>query len=393
MHPDPALLQDPPIRRAVRYAEETDERTVADQAHLTSVPAPPFHEAERGRLMARLMAEAGLKEVKTDEVGNVMALRPGVSDLPPVVISAHLDTVFPPDTDVQVRRTGDLLEAPGISDNGRGLAVLLATARALTAAGVVTARPILFAATVGEEGLGDLRGARHLLGPSGAGRGAAAFISVDGGGLEQVVNQGLGSRRFRIQVRGPGGHSWLDRGRPNPMNHVARLLTRMDLPPVPPGHEAAFTPARWGGGTSVNSIPEEAWVEVDCRSSSPTHLEAIERTLRQALEQIMDGVDGGLTSQVTSLGVRPAGLTESDSPLVIAVRIATKAVGVTPRLTLSSTDANAAMAVGIPAVTVGGGGEAGLAHTTREWYRNVNGASGVARAIYTLFLITGRPAR
>lgn len=339
--------------------------------------------------MARLMTGAGLEDVRADVVGNVFALRPGTSDLPPVVISAHLDTVFPPDTDVTVRRNGDLLEAPGISDNGRGLAVILAVARALEAGKVATEHPVLFAATVGEEGLGDLRGARHFVGPSGAGHGAAAFISVDGAGLSHVVNQGLGSRRYRIRVRGPGGHSWLDRGTPNPIHALARVVHLVAFPPTPPGHEAAFTTARWGGGTSVNAIPQEAWIEVDCRSSSPRHLEALDRALRQAVEAAVSAEGEGLTSEVVSLGIRPAGSTDVHAPLIQAVRLATEAVGATPVMTLSSTDANAAMAVGMPAVTMGGGGEAGLAHTTREWYRNVNGAAGVIRAIYTLALIAG----
>jgi acetylornithine deacetylase/succinyl-diaminopimelate desuccinylase-like protein len=379
------------VQRAVAHARETDERTVTDQTDLTNVPAPPFGEAERGRLMARLMSEVGLQGVRTDAVGNVVAFRPGARQAPPVVVSAHLDTVFPAGTHVAVRREGDLLEGPGISDNGRGLAVLLAVARALEAAQVTTDHPLLFAATVGEEGLGDLRGARHLLGAAGAGHGAAAFLSVDGAGLEHVVNQGLGSRRYRIRLTGAGGHSWLDRGRANPIHALAQVVTEADLPPAPPGHESAFTVARWGGGTSINAIPQEAWVEIDCRSSSPGHLEAMDVALRHAIQHVGSRMEGELTAEVACLGVRPAGTTDGHSPLVSAVCLATEAVGVEPRLTLSSTDANAAMALGIPAVTVGGGGEAGLAHTTREWYRNVDGWSGVARTIYAVSLIAGRP--
>jgi acetylornithine deacetylase/succinyl-diaminopimelate desuccinylase-like protein len=389
LHPDPTLLQDAPVRRAARHARESDARTIADQVDLTSVPAPPFAEGDRGRLMGRLMAEVGLRSVRTDEAGNVCALRPGAGDVPPVVISAHLDTVFPPDTDVTVRRTGDLFEAPGISDNGRGLAVLLAVARALEISSVATHHPILFAATVGEEGLGDLRGARHLVGPAGAGKEAAAFISVDGAGLEPVVTRGLGSRRYRIHVRGPGGHSWLDRGTANPIHALARLLNTMVVPPAPSGHESAFTAARWGGGTSINAIPQEAWVEIDCRSTDPLHLQAMDQALREAVETV---VGDGLAHDLEGIGNRPSGATADDAPLVEAARLATEAVGATARMTLSSTDANAAMAVGIPAVTMGGGGEAGLAHTTREWFRNVNGPAGVVRAIYSLVLIAGRPS-
>jgi acetylornithine deacetylase/succinyl-diaminopimelate desuccinylase-like protein len=387
LKPAPDLLQDPCVLRATRHAVATDERTLEDQAELTGVPAPPFGEAARAARMAELLDDAGLADVAADAVGNVFALRPGSSDLPPVVVSAHLDTVFPPETDVRVRRRGDLLEAPGISDNGRGLAVLVAVARALTAGGVGTVHPLLFAATVGEEGLGDLRGARHLLGPQGAGHAAAGFISLDGAGLDHVVTRGLGSLRFRITVRGPGGHSWLDRGTPNPIHALARAISTVELPPPPPGHESAFTVARWGGGTSVNAIPQEAWVEVDCRSSAPDHLEAVGQALPRAVGRAVDPPD--LVCLVESIGHRPAGATPDDDALVTAVSLATRAVGATPRHTLSSTDANAAMALGIPALTVGGGGEAGLAHTTREWYRNANGSSGVVRTIYALALSAG----
>lgn len=393
MYPSAAHLQDPRLKRAAAHARETDDLTFSQQVELTGVPAPPFQEGPRGEVMARLLRDAGLDRTWKDAEGNVLALRPGQAGLPPVVLCAHLDTVFPPETPIALRRDGDLVEGPGISDNGRGLAVLLAVARALDAGGVATRHPVLFAATVGEEGVGDLRGARHLVGPEGAGRGAAAFIAVDGAGLEQVVTRGLGSRRFRVRVRGPGGHSWLDRGTVNPIDALARLVTAVRMPEPPAGDEWTFSCGRCGGGTSVNAIPEEAWADVDCRSTSAPHLDAMADELRRAGAEAVArrGPEerGTLAMEIEALGFRPAGATDPGSAVVHAARLATDAVGAVPRLTLASTDANAAMAAGIPAVTLGGGGEAGLAHTTREWYRNAGGADGVVRALYAVSLTAG----
>lgn len=388
------LLDDPRVASAVAHATATDEETLSDQIALTRVPAPPFAEAERAAAMTGRLLAAGLSGVRTDEVGNVLALRRGTRDVAPLILSAHLDTVFSADTHVEVRREGALLAGPGISDDGRGLAVLLAVARALDAGAVVTDAPVLFAATVGEEGAGDLRGAKYLMGPSGAGRGAAAFISIDGAGLDRVVSHGLGSRRFRIRVRGPGGHSWLDWGIVNPIHALGRAVAAMVALPLPREPVTTLTVARWGGGTSVNAIAQEAWAEVDCRSQSDDHLERTEAALRDAVAAATAAENaraarGEVDSQVERIGLRPAGSTDQGGELVRAARVATEAVGAEPILSLSSTDANAAMAAGIPAVTLGGGGEAGGVHTTAEWYRNVRGAEGVVRALYTVVLSAG----
>lgn len=388
------LLDDPRIASAVAHATATDEETLADQVALTEVPAPPFAEGARAAVMSALLLDVGLQEVRTDAAGNVLALRPGAADAPPVVLSAHLDTVFPAETPIVVTRDGDSLEGPGIADDGRGLAVLLAVARALDAGAISTRAPILFAATVGEEGVGDLRGAKHLVGPAGAARGAAAFISIDGAGLDRVVAHGLGSRRFRLRVRGPGGHSWLDWGLANPIHALGRAVASLVAVPLPTDPLATLTVARWGGGTSVNAIPQEAWAEVDCRSASDAHLERIEAEVREAVRVATADENaraewGTLEAHVERIGLRPAGATDPEADLVRAARVATEAVGVNPLLALSSTDSNAAMAAGIPAVTLGGGGEAGGAHTTAEWYRNVRGVEGVARALYTVVLSAG----
>lgn len=388
------LMNHPACAHATSICRDDDEQTLAWQMELTAIPAPPFREAARGRRMAGFLAEAGALEVREDGEGNVLGWVTGSADVPPLVLSAHLDTVFAPDVAITVARDGDLLTGPGISDDGRGLAVVLAVVRALTEARVPLVRPVLVAATVGEEGLGDLRGARYLVGPSGAGRDAVAFISVDGGGLDRVVVRGVGSRRFRITVRGPGGHSWIDWGLPNPIHALGGAIRELTSEPLPTDPLTTLTVARWGGGTSINAIPQEAWVEVDTRSASEGELERMEGWLRSTVERcVVDesalGRGSALEVELNRVGRRAAGATDPGHPLVRAAVAATHALGVTAVLTQSSTDANAAMAVGIPALTVGGGGEAGLAHTTGEWYRNVRGPEGVLRALYTVMGFCG----
>lgn len=397
----PSLLRHPAVARASALCRADDERTLAWQMELTAIPAPPFAEQARARRMAELLQEAGAQNVRTDEVGNVLADLPvgggsggaGVlaapSRLPPLILSAHLDTVFGADVPIAVRRDGDLIRGPGISDDARGLAVVLAVVRALCEADVRLARPVLVAATVGEEGLGDLRGARHLVGPSGVGRGAAGFISVDGGGLDRIVTRGVGSRRFRVTVRGTGGHSWQDWGIANPIHALADAVRRMASAELPSEPRTTLTVARWGGGTSINAIPQEAWVEVDARSLSEAELERLEERVRSSVARAVADESGRAagpapTVEVERVGRRAAGATDPEDPLVRAALAATAEVGAAQLLEASSTDANAAMAEGIPAITIGGGGEAGLTHTTGEWYRNVRGPEGVLRALWTV---------
>lgn len=338
--------------------------------------------------MLEHFVSAGLVNTRVDEVGNVIGERRGAEESGALVVSAHLDTVFPPETDVTVTRSGDLLEGPGIADDARGLAALLTLVRALQAAEVKTLRPLLFVATVGEEGIGDLRGAKHLFGPAGAAQGASGFISLDGAGIDRVVTQALGSRRYRITVSGPGGHSWVDWGTPNPIHAlvgIASELTQLSLPTHP---TTTLTLARTGGGKSVNAIPQEAWVEVDTRCEQAGQLDDLERRLRRAAAARSRAVSG-LEVSVDVIGDRPGGVTPAGSPLVRAAIEATRRLGREPILSLSSTDANVAMSLRIPAVTLGCGGEAGMAHTTDEWFRNTDGADGVVRALGTVVLTAG----
>ena len=390
------LLEQADVRAANEQIVATDDQTLAHQIGLTEIPAPPFGEETRGCRLAELFDEAGLTDVHQDAVGNVLALRPGAEDREPLVLSAHLDTVFLAGTDVTVRVDGDVLRAPGISDDARGLAALVALVRALSKAGITTRRPILFAATVGEEGSGDLRGVRHLFRAGGVASEAAGFISLDGAGLNYVVTRGLGARRFRVALRGRGGHSWIDWGTPNPIHALGRAVGALAAWPKPTDPALSLTVARWGGGSSVNAIPAEAWADLDLRSESSSRLDDGEERLRAVLDRSVAEENSGVTGQygrlhleVTVVGQRPTGATDLDSPLVEAALAATRAAGVEPQVTAASTDANLPMSLGIPAITLGAGGSAGEVHTTNEWYRNEDGPAGIQRALHTLLLVSG----
>lgn len=394
--------RDAAIREVVRRIRADDPRTLRDQISIARISAPTGHEAARGRFWAELLRECGIGDIATDAVGNVVARFPGRgADRPGlIVLSAHLDTVVAEGVAPRIRETGEGLSGPGAVDDARGLAALVALVRAMRGAGFTPPVPLLVAATVGEEGLGNLRGVRHLLGREGAGAEATAFISLDGAGSEAIVHRGLGVERFRLRITGPGGHSWGDRGVPNPIHLLARVVGAAEAPArrAPSGEgggssaECSATVSRWGGGTAINAIPSEAWIEVDLRSENPEALALALERWRDAARQEVDGerhraaslgVDGPALEWI-GLGSRPAGATPPDHPLVRAAVSATRAVGGDPFLIASSTDANHPMSVGIPAITLGAGGIAGGIHTAGEWYRNEGGPDGIVRAFLTL---------
>lgn len=373
---------------SIDFVRSSDEETLATQIGLSEIPAPPFEESERGAQMVELLRSAGLDRVDIDDAGNVVAERFGSSTAGALVVSAHLDTVFPAGTDVSVTRDGPLLRGPGISDDARGLATLVALARSMREAGLRTRAPLLFVATVGEEGPGDLRGAKALFSANGRARDARAFISLDGAGLDRIVARGLGSRRYRITMSGPGGHSWTDWGTANPAHALMALgakLSTMELEREP---KTTLTIARTGGGTSINAIPQSAWLEVDTRSADEGVLERIEARVREAAAAETSR-HPELEHRVEVIGQRPGGSTDPKAPLVRAAIAATRALEREPKIALSSTDANVPMTMGIPAITLGCGGEAGNAHTTEEWYRNTRGPEGILRALYTVLLSAG----
>ena len=397
------LLAHDRVRAARHHIERTDEVTLARQAALSAVPAPTGAEGQRAARVAELFRELGLRDVGVDEVGNVVGWAGGgaadvgaqhAAPLPaPVVLAAHLDTVFGPDVNVAVERRGPRLEGPGISDNARGLAALLAVAEAIVTTRLPTARPILFAATVGEEGSGDLRGVKHLLnGKREGGNGKpAGFIALDGAGLERVVHRALGSRRYRVTFRGPGGHSWAAFGVANPANAVGRaaaLLADLPAPGAPPAPRTTCAIVRLGGGTALNSIPQEAWIDLDLRSEDPKALAQLDVTVRAALERALDDENRRRTPATPLLGLdvrlvgdRPSGITPRTHPLVQVAVAANRALGRDAELAAASTDANVPIALGIPAIALGAGGRAGDAHLTTEWYENTDGALGIVRAL------------
>ena len=379
------------VRAARHHIERADENTLARQAALSAIPAPTGAEGARGAHLADLFREAGLGDVAVDEVGNVTGWL-GARREEPVVLSAHLDTVFAEGLDVSVARSGARLAGPGISDNARGLAALVTVAEALVRSRVATARPVRFTATVGEEGHGDLRGVRHLLDRSRP----HAFIALDGAGIERIVHRALGARRYRVTYRGPGGHSWAAFGVANPANAVGRATALLaDLPThhVPrPGESplgrTTCAVVRLGGGTGLNSIPQEAWFDLDLRSEEPRALVQLDETVQGILARALTEENSHRTAGTPPLqldlrrvGDRPSGLTPRAHPLVQTAIAATRALGRSHELSCASTDANVPIALGVPAIALGAGGHAGDAHLPTEWYENVDGPLGVVRAL------------
>ncbi len=387
-----ALFSHDRVRAARAHIERSDEATLARQAALSAIPAPTGAEAARGARVAELLDEAGLQDVEIDEVGNVRGWHGDGSrkhGAGCVVLTAHLDTVFGPELDVSVARHGARLEGPGIADNARGLAALVAIGEALVLSRVTTARPVLLAATVGEEGSGDLRGVRHLFGPS-AHRPIrpSAFIALDGAGIERIVHRALGARRYHVTYSGPGGHSWAAFGVANPAHAIGRAVSRIAARTTHDAPRTSCSVVRIGGGTSLNSLPQTAWFDVDLRSEDPRALEKLDGAVQAILQEALDEENRHrlpgttrLTLDLRRVGDRPSGLTPRTHPLVQTAVAATRAVGHEHQLACASTDANVPIALGVPAVALGAGGRAGDAHLPTEWYENDKGALGIVRAL------------
>lgn len=396
--PEPSSSKQGRVDQLGTFLRSIDAWIVERQIELTAIPAPPFGEGPRGARMAQLFQDVGLTSVSVDEVGDVRAWYGSTEgtegrEHPPLIVSAHLDTVFPAETDVTPRRNGHRIEAPGICDDGRGLAALLGLARTLVEFQPTLSCPILFVATVGEEGPGDLRGVRHLFDSGTVHPEPKGFISLDGTGLNRIINRGVGSTRLRISVGGPGGHSWTDFGRPNPIHLLGRIVARSQAISLSKIPKTTLTVARWGGGHSINALPQEAWVELDLRSESSGKLLALEETLLGIVDEEVE-VEGGKEGApiaIEEIGRRPAGSTEPGDPLVLAAMEATQSLGQDAKLIGSSTDANYPMSLGIPAITMGAGGRGGGTHTLEEWYENENGPEGILRAVLTLLVLLGEP--
>lgn len=391
------LSQLPAVQNALRSVEERDARTMQDLRELTQIPAPPFGEEARGLRFRALLAETGVDSVWVDAVGNVVGLRRGTGSGRTVAIAGHLDTVFPEGTDVTIRARGDTLYAPGIGDDTRGLATVLAMSRAMTEANVRADADILFIGNVGEEGQGDLRGVKYLF-RDGATPKIDAFISVDGTGHEGITYQGLGSHRYRVTFKGPGGHSWGAFGLANPSHALGRAIHYFDVVGdslTRSGPRTSYNVGVIGGGTSVNSVPFESWAEIDMRSESPASLDRIDAGLHAAVARALEEANAirrrgdALTADMELIGDRPSGENEEDAAIVQRAVAVSRLLGIEPRLGRSSTDSNIPISLGIPAVTIGGGGQASGAHSLNEWFINTNGALGVKRALLILLAQAG----
>jgi len=364
------------------------------QVRITEIPAPPFQEAQRAAAVKESLAEAGLT-AQIDRTGNVIGELRGVNEKEIVAIAAHLDTVFPPGTDVKVHREGSRMAAPGISDNGTGVAALLALARAVQFAHVKPQRTILFVGDVGEEGEGNLRGMRAIVDTY---RGKLkAVVVLDGSGTDHVTTKALASRRLEALITGPGGHSWSDFGMPNPINALVRGSVRFINTKVPASPRTTFNIGQIEGGTSVNSVPHEARLKVDIRSESEDELTRLESALRECIaagvrdemDSARDRSKGKLEWKVELLGSRPGGEMASDSPLLAALRAADEVVGNQSRIERSSTDANIPLSLGIDAISIGAGGSGGGAHSLQEWYDSAGREAGLKRVLLTILGISG----
>jgi tripeptide aminopeptidase len=364
------------------------------QVRITEIPAPPFQEAQRAAAVKELLAETGLS-AHIDKTGNVIGELRGEDEKEIVVISAHLDTVFPPGTDVKVHRDASHMTAPGISDNGSGLAALLALASAVQFAHLKPQRTVLFVGDVGEEGEGNLRGMRALV-DAYHGK-LKAIVVLDGSGTDHVTTKALASRRLEALITGPGGHSWSDFGMPNPINALVRGSVRFINTKVPASPRTTFNIGQIEGGTSVNSVPYEARLKVDIRSESEDELTRLESALRECIaagvrdemDSARDRSKGKLEWKVELLGSRPGGELAQDSPLLAALRAADEFVGNQSRIERSSTDANIPLSLGIDAISIGAGGSGGGAHSLQEWYDSAGREAGLKRALLTVLGVSG----
>jgi acetylornithine deacetylase/succinyl-diaminopimelate desuccinylase-like protein len=378
------LLQDASVKAAVHAARDEEPQTIADQVRLCEIPAPPFNEAARAKAFADSFRALGLENVRIDKEGNVLGERRGLAPNPHLVFSAHLDTVFPEDTDVKVRREGELLRGPGIGDDCRGLAVVLGVIRALNAGRVRTPGTITFVGTVGEEGLGDLRGVKALFRDTLKGR-VDRFVSIDGTGLG-ITHVGVGSLRYRVAFKGPGGHSYGAFGMANPIHALGRAIALVADFDVPRDPKTTFNVGRIGGGTSVNSIAFESWMEVDMRSADAAALKSVDASFHKAVDRALAEENerwnnhGRLEVEKRMVGNRPAGRTAANAPIVEAAVSVTRALGLPVSLDEGSTDSNIPMSLNIPAVTIDGGGRGTGAHSLGEAFDTTNSWQGTQRA-------------
>jgi tripeptide aminopeptidase len=389
-----AILANPKVTKTLEDIKADDDTAFAEQKRITEIPSPPYKEKVRAEYFLKRFQELGFKDASIDTEGNVIALRKGSGGgRPKLVVSAHLDTVFPEGTDVAVKEKDGVLLAPGIGDDSRGLAALLSLIKSINANGVATVGDVMFVGTVGEEELGNLRGVKALF------RDHAdidGFISIDGLGVTRVVNQATGSHRYEMIFKGPGGHSFAEFGLPSAIHAMGRAIAKIADLQTPSDPKTTFTVGTVSGGTSVNAIAGEARMAVDMRSNSTEELLKLEARLldlvgQAVVEENARWKSDKLSVEIRLIGDRPAGVVAMDSPILLATQRAVTVLTRAPRVTFagSSTDSNLAMSLGIPAVTIGGGGEGGNWHSRNEWYRPVDAYLGPQNALLTVLVLTG----
>ncbi len=390
------LTAHPGVTQALTFLKADDDRTLKEQIELTEIPAPPFKEAVRAANYLERFKALGLADARIDAEGNVLGIRKGSGGGPTLVVSAHLDTVFPEGTDVKVKVTDQRYAAPGIGDDARGLAVLLSVVRALDHAKLGTVGDIVFMGTVGEEELGDLRGVKAFFREH---RNVDGFISIDGIDINRIVNSATGSRRYRIVYSGPGGHSFQAFGLPSATHALGRAIAKISEVQPPTEPKTTFTVGTLKGGTSVNAIAADAELGLDMRSNDAGELAKIEKQILQLARDAADDENRrwGKTDEKEMIkvefklvGDRPAGTGALDSPMLDVARQAVVTVGGEVKaVTSASTDANQAISLGIPALTLGGGGEGGGAHGPGEWYSPINAWRGPQNQLLTLLGLVG----
>src|SRR3954447_3570947 len=389
-----AILANAKVVKTLEDIKADDDTAFAEQKRITEIPAPPYKEKVRAEYFLKRMQELGFKEASIDSEGNVIALRKGSGGgRPKLVVSAHLDTVFAEGTDVTVKEKDGAIIAPGIGDDSRGLAAMLSLIKAMNENQVATVGDVMFVGTVGEEELGNLRGVKALF------RDHAdidGFISIDGLGITRVVNQATGSHRYEFTFKGPGGHSFQEFGLPSAIHAMGRAVAKIADLQTPSDPKTTFTVGTVSGGTSVNAIASEARMAVDMRSDSTEELLKLEARLLDLVKQAVVEENARwnsdkMTVEIKLIGDRPAGLVAMDSPLVQTTQRAVSVVTRAPRVTFagSSTDSNLAMSLGIPAVTIGGGGEGGNWHSRNEWYKPVDAWQGPQNALLTVLMLSG----
>jgi acetylornithine deacetylase/succinyl-diaminopimelate desuccinylase-like protein len=392
------LAAAPEVRTAFERFRAQESKFALWQMEATRVAAPPFGEEARGAWLADRFRDLGLIDVHADEVGNVFGVRPGYGSRF-VSLSAHIDTVFPAATPLNIRQEGSRLYGPGVSDNGAGIAAMLAVASVLATSRISHASPFVFIGNVGEEGEGDLRGMRQVFATPRWRDAIAYSVIVDGAGSDTVVAEALGSRRFEVIVRGPGGHSWSDFGTPSPIIALARAIEILSQTPVPASPKTTFNVGVIRGGTSVNSIPESASMRVDLRSTSSSEIERLERALRDALDRAVGQENKAaqqkgrkpqiVQSEIIEIGNRPAGELAPDARLLRVLRAVDLQLGNSAQVQRASTDANIPLSLGREAVAIGGGGSGGGAHTLQEWF-DCNGRElGLRRILLTMLTLSG----